>query len=255
MYRHSDIIDTDQLLAEKLTFAANEDVQPQNCATAALRYALGRLGKDVTDGELARLVSGTDKSTTLYQMKQFAQSKGFYCKVVKADMDTLRNLEDCEIILHIPGKKHFVAVSDISSESIGVVDLAESKFYYRADLDFFSMDWAEGIALIISDGPVGGKFIEVEERELGDITGASGYDCNVLRQEDDDIYCEKVGSECLGAYRTFYERWACGYAESGSCSQSPMIGCEMSPCIQHPQYPTMCSTTVDSIAFYIMACD
>lgn len=254
MYRHSDVIDTDQLLAEKLTFAANEGLQPQNCATAALKYALGRLGRDVTDRELTRLVSGDDRSTTLYQMKQFAQGMGFYCKVVEADIDTLRNLKDCEIILHIPGKKHFVAVSDISGESIGIVDLADSKFYYRADLDFFSMDLAEGAALIISNSPVGGKFIEIDDRELVDIMGAAGYQCNVLRQNYNVIFCEKVGEECGGAYRVFYERWGCGPAESGSCSQFRMLRYVKYPCIEHPYYPAMCSTTDEWTGYYMLAC-
>lgn len=230
MYRHSDIIDTDQLLAERLEFAANEGLQPQNCATAALKYALGRLGRDVTGRELANLVSGTDKSTTLYQMKQLAQKMGFYCKVVKADISTLRNLGNCEIILHIPGKKHFVAVGDIAGDSIGIVDLADSKFYYRADLNFFSMDWTGGTALIISDSPIEGKFIEIGERELGDIKGAYGYQCNIVRQEPGYVLCETAGNECLGYYRNFWKVWGCGPAGSGSCSQSRMIRYQKSLC-------------------------
>ena len=250
MYRYSNTIDTEQLLAERLAFAANEGLQPQNCATAALKYALSRLGRDVTDRELANLVSGTDESTTLYQMKQFAQGMGFYCKAIKADINTLRNLGNCEIILHIPGKKHFIAVGDIGSQSIGVVDLADSKFYYRADLDFFSMDWTEGTALIISNSPIVGKFIEIEERDLDDITGASGYDCNVLRQQAGDIMCATAGDICLGYYRVFWTVWGCGPAESGSCSQSKMIRYEKALCINIPY----CDTEDEWIAYYIMAC-
>ena len=46
-YRYSENINTDLLLTERLAFAASEGIQPQNCATAALKYAALQLGKNV----------------------------------------------------------------------------------------------------------------------------------------------------------------------------------------------------------------
>jgi hypothetical protein len=255
MYRYSQRVDTDQLLAERLAYAASEQAQSQNCATAALKYAVGRLGKDINDRELTRLVSGPDKTTSLHQMKQFIQSLGLYCRAVKTDIDTLKNLKDCEIILHIPNKEHFVALDAIDDEYVWMIDLASNKFYYRTDIDFFGMDWTEGTALIMSNSPIKGKFDEIDKREFGNITGSSGYQCNVLRQIDDDIFCEFVGGECLGYYRVFYERWGCGIAESGSCSQSTMVRCEKSLCIEDPYDPYGCDTEEEWTAYYMKACE
>lgn len=254
MYQYSESADTEQLLADRLAYVT-EDSQPRNCATAALKYAIGRLGKNITDRELARLVSEPDKTTNLYQMKQFVQGLGFYCRAVKTDIDTLRGLEDCEIILHIPGRNHFIVVSDIDDEYIRVIDLAANKFYYRTDLDFFSMDWTEGTALIMSNNIIEGKYAEIGERELGNITGASGYQCNVLRQEYNVIYCTYVGGQCEGFYREFYTRWGCGVAESGSCSQSKMVRYKKSPCIEDPYDPLACDVTGEWTVYYMMACN
>ncbi len=254
MYQYSESVDTEQLLVDRLAYVATEGSQPQNCATAALKYAIGRLGKDVTDRELARLVSEPDKTTNLYQMKQFVQRLGLYCQAVETDIDTLRSLEDCEVILHIPGKKHFVALEAIDDKYVWTIDLASNKFYYRTDIDFFGMDWTEDTALLISNSPIAGEFTEIDNRQLETIIGASGYQCNVLRQEYNIIFCDYVAELCGGVYRAFYERWGCGVAESGSCSQSKMIRCEKSPCIQDPHDINNCDVTDEWTIYYMRAC-
>ncbi|MHC4602780.1 MAG: OmpH/Skp family outer membrane protein, partial [Planctomycetota bacterium] len=83
MYRYSGMVDTDLLLAERLTFAASEGSQPQNCATAALKYTTSQLGNNVTDQQLAQLVSEPNNDTSLYAMKEFAQGLGLSCRAVK----------------------------------------------------------------------------------------------------------------------------------------------------------------------------
>ena len=65
-YRHYREVDTDSLLEKKLENASAKDKQHQNCATLAMKHISERLGKNVTDQELAGLVSGPDKSTNLY---------------------------------------------------------------------------------------------------------------------------------------------------------------------------------------------
>ena len=254
IYHYSQRVDTDQLLAERLAYAASENAQSQNCATATLKYAISQLGKDVTDQQLARLVNGPDKTTSLYQMKQFAQGIGLYCRAVKADIETLKSLNGCEVILHIPGKKHFVALEAIDDKYVWTIDLASNKFYYRTDTDFFGTDWTEGTALLISSDAIKGEFTEIDERELGNITGASGYQCNVLRQEYNVIFCSEVGGLCGGNYREFYTRWGCGVAEDGSCSQTKMLRYKKSPCIEDSYDPYACDITGEWTCYYMQAC-
>jgi hypothetical protein len=254
MYRYSQRVDTNRLLADRLAFAASENAQSQNCATATLKYAISQLGKDVTDQQLARLVEGPDKTTSLYQMKQFAQGMGLYCRAVKTDIQTLKNLNGCQVILHIPGKKHFVALEAIDDKYVWTIDLASNKFYYHTDIDFFPMDWAWGTALLISNNVIKGEFTEIDESELGNITGASGYQCNVLRQTYNVIFCTYVGGQCEGEYKAFYTRWGCGVAESGSCSQTKMIRYEKSPCIEDPYDPYNCDVTGEWTVYYMQAC-
>jgi hypothetical protein len=254
MYRHSDIINTDRLLADRVTFAASEGSQTQNCATAALKYAISQLGKNVTDQQLAELITEPNKQTSLYSMKRFVQQLGLYCRAVKTDIQTLKSLNNCEVILHIPGKGHFVVLGNIDDSYVRIIDLAANKFYYRTELNFFSIDWTEGTALIMSNSTIEGKFAEIDESELGSITGSSGYQCNVLRQEYNVIFCDYVGGECGGYYRVFYERWGCGVADSGSCSQSTMIRYRKTPCIEDPGNPAGCKGTGEWTSYYMQAC-
>jgi hypothetical protein len=254
MYRYSQRVNTDQLLAERLAFSASESAQSQNCATAALKYVTSQLGKDVSDQQLAELVTEPNSTTSLYQMKQFVQGLGLYCRAVKTDVQTLKSLYGCEVILHIPGKKHFVALEAIDDKYVWTIDLAGNKFYYRTDINFFGMDWSEGTALLISNSPIAGEFTEIDESELGNIMGASGYQCNVLRQEYGVIFCGYAGGLCGGEYKEFYTRWGCGVAESGSCSQSKMLRYKKSPCIEDPYDPLACTVTGEWTVYYMQAC-
>ena len=254
MYRYSQRVDTDQLLAERLAYAASESTQSQNCATAALKYVTLQLGKDVTDQQLAQLVNEPDKTTSLYQMKQFAQGLGLYCRVVKTDVQTLKSLYGCKAILHIPGKKHFVALEAIDDKYVWTIDLASNKFYYRTDIDFFGTDWTGGTALLISNNVIKGEFTEIDENELGNIIGASGYQCNLLKQGYNVIFCSYVGGECGGDYREFYTRWGCGVAEDGSCSQTKMLRYKKTPCIEDPYNPFGCDVTGEWTVYYMQAC-
>ncbi len=156
-YRHSNLVDTDLLLGERLAVAASEGTQTQNCATIALKYALSQLGQDVTEQQLAPLVTEPNQTTNLYAMKQFAEDLGLYCRAVKTDIQTLKSLTGCEVILHIPGKKHFVVLESVDDENVRIIDLAKNTFYYRTDLAYFDMDWTEGTALLISNQYIAGQ--------------------------------------------------------------------------------------------------
>ena len=253
MYSYSHTVDTDLLLAERLAFAASEGTQPQNCATAALKYTASQLGKDVTDRQLAQLVSERDKTASLYAMKQFAQGLGLYCRAVKLDIKTLKSLDGCEVILHIPKKNHFIVLGDIDDRYVRSIDLANDKFYYRTDVGFFGMDWTEGTALLISDSPITVKFIDIDDGELRTIIGGSGYSCTRLLQEYNVVYCDYVGGLCGGYFEIYNELWGCEAAESGSCSSSRMIRYVESPCILN-YYLDGCTITGEWTCYYTRAC-
>ena len=256
VYRYSYTVDTDLLLAERLAFAVSEGVQAQNCATVALKYAAAQLGKDIADDELAQLVSDPNKETSLYEMKRFSQGQGLYCRAVKTDIQTLKTLEGCEIILHIPGKKHFVVLDIIDAEYVWTIDLASDKFYYRTDIDFFGMDWTKGTALLISDQPIHlqGDYTEIDDNQLCGIIGASGYTCTRLLQTFYTVNCYKIGEMCEGIYEVHFLRWGCEAAESGSCSGSYKIRYRESPCIDDPYRPGRCSITYEWTFYYMRAC-
>jgi len=254
MYRHSDTIDTDKLLADRLAFAANEGSQPQNCATAALKYAISQLGRDVTDQQLAELITEPNQQTSLFSMKRLVQQLGLYCRAVKTDIQTLKSLDNCEVVLHIPGKNHFIVLGGIDAEYVWSIDLASNKFYYRTDISFFGMDWTEGTALLVSNSPITGEFTDIDDVELQTIIGAAGYTCTRILQVQHYILCEYVGGECWGTLQIFFARLGCEPAESGTCSSSMMNRFIESPCIEDPYNPFSCTITGEWTYYYMRAC-
>jgi len=256
MYRYSKMADTDLLLAERLAFTASEGSQSQNCATAALKYAVSKLGMEVTDSQLAQLVSEPNNDTSLYAMKQFAQDLGLFCRAVKTDIQTLKDLEGCEVILHIPWKKHFVVLGGIDNEYVWTIDLAGSQFYYRTDLNFYGMDWTEGTALIISNQSIElqGSFTEIEDGPLNSMTGGAGYKCTLRLQEYFVIYCEYILGECMGYYEEHLKRRGCQAAETGTCNNRVLLRYKESPCIEDPYDPFACYITEKWTYYYMWAC-
>jgi hypothetical protein len=257
MYRHSDMIDKDVLLAERLAVAAMQGMQPQNCATISLKYVLSRLGKNITDQQLAQLVSDPNKTTSLYAMKQFIQSKAIYCRAVKTDIKTLKSLYGCQVILHIPRKNHFVVLGGIDNEYVWCIDLASDKFFYRTDMDFFYMEWTEGTALLVSNQPIQiqGEFTEIDDGQLNRIVGGAGYTCTRLLQNYNVVFCTQLAPGlCEGYYQEYYERWGCEAAPSGSCTGSRMLRYKESPCIEKPDDPYNCTVTGEWTCYYMRAC-
>lgn len=255
MYRHSQNANTDLLLSERLAYVASEGRQPQNCATAALKYVVSQLGENVTDKQLAGLVSEPNSATNLYQIKQLAESLGLNCRAVKTDIQTLKNLSGCQVILHIPGQKHFVVLGAIDDKYVWTVDLSGNKFYRRTDVGFFPMDWTDGTALLISDKPVAGEFTEIDNQQLQAMTGAAGYSCTKLLQGNYYVDCGEAGGFCGGVYEQFYERYGCESAATGSCSSTKMLRYVTIPCIEDPYYPLACTVEGECTFYYMRACN
>jgi hypothetical protein len=254
-YRYSSMADTDILLGEKLSFDSKGGTQPQNCATASMKYALEQLGIYTSDSQLAALVTEPDNSTTLYAMKNFAQNLGLNCRAVQTDLETIRNMGDCQVILYFPGKKHFVALESIDGEYVHIVDLTSRKFYYRIDASFLDMAWSTGIALVISNCATEGNLRDLDDNELNNITGAvEGYTCTRLIQNYNVVFCQLIGDFCAGYYTVYWERWGCEAAESGSCSTTGYYRVSRTPCVEDIYDPWSCIGSGNWTHYWIAAC-
>ncbi len=253
IYAQSDLADTEELLAQHLAYAASAGSGSQNCVTAALQNVAAALGKSLPAGALARLV-GPDGRTNLYELKRCAQSQGLYCRAVKTDLAALQNLQGGKAILHLPGKNHLVVLDGADDRDVWLVDLSSRKFYYRRSVDFFSMDWSEGTALLLSNRPIPNQSAELPDSVLADITAGSGWECNTLIQDEYVAYCDTyMAFGCDGAVTVYYERWGCGPASSGGCDDSqPMLSSQETPCIWDPWYD--CTTTGEWYYYYMNAC-
>ncbi|MDO8302695.1 MAG: cysteine peptidase family C39 domain-containing protein, partial [Sedimentisphaerales bacterium] len=153
MYRYSkNGVDTDSLLIDKLEVDAAGS--RQNCAMAAMKYVAAKLGKTITNQQLASLPQNADGKTSLYALRQYAQGLGLFCRAVKADLQTLKGLTGCQAILHIPGKDHYVVLGTIDDTYVRIIDLSSRKFFERFRTYEFGWEWSEGTTLLISDQPI-----------------------------------------------------------------------------------------------------
>lgn len=233
IYVQSNTIDTRALLAQRLAFAAAEGSRRQNCATAAVEEVASELGKSLPRDALAALV-GPDGRTNMYDMKRLAESQGLFCQAVKADLATLRTLPGVKAILHIPGKDHFVVLSEMDDRNVWLVDLSNKKFCYRRSVDSLPTSWSQGAVLLLSDRPMSRQSGALADAALATLTGGAGYACNDLLQEYGTVFCEddsNYGFGCEGAVVVYFERWGCGPAESGTCDEYRLVYIMESPCI------------------------
>jgi len=254
VYQHSATVDTEALLAEKLAFDVGTGTLQRNCATAAMKYALGQLDISVSDAQLAGLIPEISGRTNLQSMKQFAENQGLHCRAIKADLDTLSSLDDCQMILYLPAQQHFVNLAGIDADSVRLIDLAGRKFHYRADTNFFPLDWSTGVTLLLSRDAIPGDFVDISVQELADISGADGWTCTDLLQAFNVVNCEYVGGVCSGNYTIYWERWGCESAASGSCTTGSYRRLSTATCIEDPEPDKDCMTDGDWTEYFMNAC-
>jgi hypothetical protein len=250
IYVQSNTVNTDELLVQRLAYAAAGS-RSQNCATAALQNVASEFGKSLSGSALARLV-GPDGCTNMQEMKRFAQGQGLFCRAVKTDLAALRGLKGIKAILHMPGRNHFVVLNGVDGRDVWLVDVSSRNFFYRQSADFFPMDWSEGTALLLSDRPIPTPSAELPDAVLANVAGGAGWECNTLLQEEDVGYCSEMVDGCSGAVTVYFERWGCGWASSGSCTNQQMISSQEIPCIWDPWYD--CSVTGEWYYYYTSAC-
>ena len=188
-------------------------------------------------------------------MKQFAQSLGLHCKVVKTDLESLKNLAGSKAILHMPGKSHFVLLDHIDEQYVWLFDITSREFFYCIDIGRFSEQWTEGTALLVAGQPIQMKdsFVEIADAQLHRYIGAGGYQCTQVIQESDNIYCTQIGGMCFGYYECYFLRYGCAPAESGSCAYALYLRKVKTPCIDDI-YPYSCTVTGEWTCYYIYAC-
>jgi hypothetical protein len=254
VYRQSNAADTGRLLTKRLEIVKSDGANTRNCATIAMGYVASEFGVTISDKDLASLVNQTGGTTSMYDMKYLLQGFGFYCRAVKTNIDTLKNLNGCKAILHFPGKNHFVIVDRVDDRYVWITYLSSTKFYGRTEISFFDMDWPNGTALLVSKQPIQGDFNEISSDRLTDIIGGSGYSCTKLLQQYDVIFCSEVGGLCGGKYYEYYLRYGCQAAESGSCSSTKMLRYVSTPCINDPEIIDACTVTGVWTCYYMMAC-
>ncbi len=259
LYYYSDQADTELLLANRLAIVSENDVQSQNCASVAMKYAAKQLGKDANSTELSGLIDDSAELTSLDKLLQFSQQLNLYSACVKTDLASLSNLSNCQIILHLQNSEHYIVVSHIDNENVWVIDLTRDKFYYNIKQRDFDMLWGNGVALLVSNSPLNlhGNFTSLTTSQLQNIRGGlPNYSCTELIQEYDAQYCSQVGAICCGVYRTWYNRYGCEEDENGGeCSGNPpVVGNVRSHCIEDPYDPGSCTLTGIWYSQYMRAC-
>ncbi len=260
-YYFSGEIDTESLRQERVRIAAAQDTQTQNCATVAMQYVMSKLGKKVTQQQLATLVNETDKTTSLDTMKQFVSGLDLHCLAAKTDLQMLKNLTNCYVILHLPGENHFVVLDHIDEQSVWLIDLDRDKFYFPIPTDMFELDWPDGTVLLVSKDPINpqGDITEISDNDLRKIVGADSfgtYSCSEVIQEYNIEFCSGVYmSFCSGQYRMYYKRYACELNEfGGSCGGTGIVGSVYAHCLEDMMYPGECTTDSEWYSQYIRAC-
>ena len=253
--------DTESLRRKRLRIAASRETETQNCATAAVKYVASKLGKDVTQQQLAALVDANDRTTNLRAVKELVSGMNLNCLAVRTDVQTLANLTDCCAILHLPGEKHFVVLDHVDDLNVWLIDLDRDKFYFPIERAVFKLDWPAGTALLVSRQSIqlqsGMK--KIGDDDLKKIVGADSfgtYSCTQVLQDDAFVFCsEMAGGFCHGRYRHYFERCGCELAEQGgSCYGSALVGSIWSNCVEDTDDPGECNYDGAFYAQDIRAC-
>ena len=259
-YYFSSEIDTEWLRQERLSVMAAKKTEKQNCATVSLQYVLRLLEKEAAPQQLAAIID-ENGTTSLDKMKQLASEMNLHSRAVRTNINTLRNLQNCYAILHLPTKNHFVVLDRIDDENVWLIDLDRNRFYFPIPTDVFRLDWPAGTALLMSKNEINLQegIKEIGEISLGKIVGADSfgnYSCTQSLQKTDIRLCqEMIAGSCNGKYRMYSARYGCKMAVSGgSCTGSRMIGSVWSDCVEDISDPTECDENGEFYTQYINAC-
>ena len=69
------------------------------------------------------------------------------------------------------------------------------------------------------------------------------------------IQCGNAGDGCFGFFEVYFNRWGCGVAESGSCSEEIYIKKYSWLCTSSPDNILNCDVVIGSLmTYFILAC-
>ena len=259
-YNHSNDVDIDSLLCDRLKTTLIGRVQKQNCATIAMKYVSEQLGKDVDDSNLAELVNEPNEGTNLYAMREFAQGLGLYCLASKTNLKTLKNLNGTKAILHLPEEDHYVVLAHIDDEYVWLIDLDRNKFFYREKVEKFDLDLGETTALLVSKSPLllTGISVELTDRQSQEIVGGfPNFSCNKVIQWDYEIHCPPPdGLTCGGCYYSYELLCGCKPDPNGSdCFGTARPGYLYVYCYIDPYTLDTCEGGGVTYARFMRGCD
>ncbi len=254
-----------ELLSEKLSQSRSGSGQP-DCASAAVQMLKRRFAASVLPGTAPRAASAAASEqpmTSLHEVKQRLEQAGLYCLAVQTDLETLRGLSDCGIIVHLPNQQHYLIVDRIDSQFVWTIDLSSRKFYWKWQFDDFIRDWKDGTALLVADSPnrLPTQLRTLDPMRLYEILGGDGeqyetYSCTQKIQNDDWIPCPVPvgGFICYGKIYIYYPRYGCVEdVNGGFCEGRPMDGMDSALCVNHPSLFGFCQVS-EWYTTYIRAC-
>ena len=236
-------VDTEKLKAERLRIANSDDRRNLNCGILALNYVAGRLNANIPLDTLRYKTGDPKGNLSLYEVQKLANKLNISSYAAQVDINLLATLGDYEVILHLPQKKHFVSLGSIDENYVRLIDLSSDKFYYRVPVCRFASLW-DGTALLLGNNNPpriqNNEFRLLNDSEQHQIVGAGcGMQCNTKIQDSSDTACTQLGNgSCGGTHTIIYERWKCGAAASGNCTDESMVGSKEEVCIKDPNDPT-----------------
>jgi predicted double-glycine peptidase len=263
MYYVNEQKDIASLLEEKSTFLTPPPGSVEkNCAAAAVQLVTKQFSRPYPASQIEALAAQNSKMTSLYLLKSKLEETGLYCAAVETTLESLRKINNSQVILHLQDNSHYVILDRIDDENVWTIDLTSRKIYWKTPIQQFLRQWKRGIAIVVSDNPQnlnpeGTPLSASDQQQItgGDATGTN-YSCTERIQTNKDLFCsEPIGFVCGGRYYTYWERYGCKEDPNGGfCVGEEMLGHEYTDCISDLSNLGSCNVTGISRLRSIRAC-
>jgi predicted double-glycine peptidase len=260
MYYVNDQKDVKSLLEEKIAFSNQIDSVGKNCAAAVVQLVTKQFSRPYPAGQIEAIIAQNSKMTSLYLLKSKLEETGLYCAAVETNLESLRKLNNVQVILHLEDSSHYVILDRIDDTYVWTIDLTSRKIYWKSPIQEFLQQWKRGIAIIVSDNPQSlnpeGTSLSVSDQQqiMG---GNPGYSCTEMIQITDRSLCpEPQGLLCGGLYYVYYQRYGCKEDPNAveSCQGYRMPGHKYARCTTDICEPGSCKLTGDWYVRDIRAC-
>ncbi len=232
-------VNTDALLDTRLRLAV--EAEAPNCGVACLHYIAAKLKMDIHSDTMHQFLDA-EGNMSLANLVDLATSWGMSTRAVRTGFDTLQDLSGTHVILHLPGKNHFVVLEGMDEKQAWFLDLTRRRFYYPISIDLLKAETPEIVALLVADRPsvAWNALPELSPTELATVKGAKHEDCTILAQHRYYVYCAPIWGPCdLQDYEYHPERWKCEDF-SGGCTEYLLPWAFYAACYEDPFYPNEC---------------